>query len=77
MHNQTSNLEIDFKTLQIARKTIPAFCFVPLVGSVSNDDGDSNENGEKTNRFNNQNNNFTRATHFAHFFAVAARLENA
>ena len=77
MHNQTSNLEIDFKTLQIARKLIPAFRFVPLlVGSVSNDDGDSNENGEKTNR---KNNNFTRATHFVHFFTVAARLrrENA
>ena len=76
MHNQTSNLEIDFKTLQIARKTIPAFRFVPLVGSVSNDDGDSNEKGEKTNR---KNNNFIRATHFVHFFTVAARLrrENA
>ena len=46
MHNQTSNLEIDFKTLQIARKLIPAFRFVPLlVGSVSNDEGESNENG--------------------------------
>ena len=35
MHNQTSNLQIYFKTLQIARKTIPAFRFVPVATTTA------------------------------------------
>ena len=52
----------------------------PLLGSLSNDDGDVNENGKKAIGSDWQNYNFARASHFfINFYAVTARLrcENA
>ena len=52
----------------------------PLLGSLSNDDGDVNENGKKAIGSDWQNYNFARASHlFINFYAVTAQLrcENA
>ena len=52
----------------------------PLLGSLSNNDGDVNENGKKAIGLDWQNYNFVHASHFfINFYAVTARLrcENA
>ena len=52
----------------------------PLLGSLSNDNGDVNENGKKAIGSDWQNYNFERASHlFINFYAVTAQLrcENA
>ena len=62
------------------RYTDAAAIVKPLLGGLSNDNGDGNENGKKAIGLDWQNNNFARASRFfVHFFAVTARLprENA